>query len=144
MFHHRTATALVVVAATALVGGLAACSTPAAPAPKAPHVTASAPTYAAHPTYCAPMAVAQKLAPPDAQQVPTKKTPAGDKYAVLLTQVAKAAAADGRKDVAELLSMVAAAWTAPPPTQEQFDKVVALSQKATPVMVKDCGGPSVK
>jgi len=143
MFRTRSAKALVTIAAAALVGGLAACSTPAAPAVTATRTAAPAATYAAHPTYCAPLAAAQKLAPADSAQYPTKKTPAGDKYAGVLTRVAKAAAADGRKDVADLFDTVAAGFLQGTPTQAQFEKVIALSKTATPVMVKDCGAASV-
>jgi len=143
MFRTRSVKALVTIAAAgALVGGLAACATPAAPAVKAPRVTASAPTYAAHPTYCAPLAVAQKMEQP-VWATTAKKTPALDKSAGLLEQVAKAAAADGRKDVAELFSTVAAGFRQGLPTQAQSEKVIALSEKANPVMVKDCGAAAV-
>jgi len=144
MFRTRSVKALVTIAvAGALVGVSAACSSPTVPAPKAPRVTASVPATPAALTYCAPLAVAQKQAPADSSQAPTKKTPAGDKYAGLLQQVAKAAAADGRKDVAELFSAVAAGVLAGTPTQAQFEKITALSEKATPVMVKDCGPASI-
>jgi len=72
-----------------------------------------------------------------------KKTPALDKGAELFEQVAKAAAADGRKDVAELFNTVAASFRQGLPTQAQFESISALSEKATPVMVKDCGPASI-
>jgi len=140
MFRLRASRALTLAVATLTVAVLSAgCTAPAAPAPKAPHVTASVPTYAAHPTYCAPLA--EVIARPQGDFAAGKEPAAAEqaRYVALLKQVAKAAAVDGRKDVAALFTTLAASFLSPPPTTEQINQVIALSESALNTEDADCG-----
>jgi len=94
--------AVVVVLTIALNAGAAARVT--TPAPKAPRVTASVPTYAVHPTYCAPLAKLIALGPVN-YMVGTTLTGAQMQYADAAFDTARAARADGRKDVAAMFDL---------------------------------------
>jgi len=147
----RSAKALVTTAvasavAAAIVVGLAACSTPAArvtaPAPKAPRVTASVPATpnATRPTYCSPLAeLAARVNPEFTAGGGSTADQDQAQYVALLRQVAKSAAADGRKDVATLFTTLAASLLTPPPTTEQINQVAALSESALNTEDADCG-----
>lgn len=140
-----------VLTVSAVVGVLAGCSSSGTSSPAASDSSASSSassTASSTPTaspsalasahsYCAPLAAAYKVKPPTGQKT-TPETLAI--FGKALTPAAEAAAADGKADVAELLTLLAAMNSdARSVTAERagtaFDSVAKLS----PVVMKDCG-----
>ena len=146
MFRTRSVKALSTIAVvSAIVGLSAACSSPAArvpvPAPRATRTTAApVPTTPTRPAYCAPLAELAARTNPEFAVGGVRTTEQEQaRYVALLKQVAKAASADGRKDVAALFTTLAASLLSPPPTDAQINQVAALSESALSTEDADCG-----
>ncbi|MBE3074766.1 MAG: hypothetical protein IMZ75_07440 [Actinobacteria bacterium] len=87
-------------------------------------------------SYCAPLAAAYRVKPPTGKTTPKALA----KFGKLLTPAAKAAAADGKTDVATLLSTLAAMNSDPlSVTAKQANTAFAAIAKVAPVVLKDCG-----
>jgi hypothetical protein len=147
MFRSRRGKALAVVASIAavIVLHLAALDALAA-APQPVLARPVAAGYSARPSYCAPLVVARKLAPPLSSLSPWPTT-TGDNYAMLLQRVARAAAADGRKDVVVLFDTTANALLTGVYSEEEYARTSAqlraLAAIAHPTVIRDCGSQSV-
>jgi hypothetical protein len=88
-------------------------------------------------TYCAPLAAAYEVKPASG----TETTPEVlAEFGNLLTPAAEAAAADGKADVAELLTTLAAMnLDIGSVTAEQAMAVGATTIELAPVVMEDCG-----
>jgi hypothetical protein len=127
-----------------------ACSSPSSSPPAAPVTGAAAPSTsspvpapstsslapASALSYCASLAAAYRVKPPTGKT--TVKAQAT--FGKLLIPAAKAAAADGKADVAKLLNLLAAMNSDPlSVTAEQAGTAFADIAKVAPVVQKDCG-----
>lgn len=128
-------------AAAALVGSLTGCSSSDAPTASdsaSPASESSSPTQSeSKPSYCAPLAAAFEVKPPTGEATTSDVLA---KFGQLLTPAAAAASADGKTDVAELLTTLAAMNSDPSSvTADEAFEVGQTTLDLVPVVMADCG-----
>lgn len=139
-----------------LLAGVSACSgsttsSPTSPAPSttsatgspssssagAPTTTATTPATA--PTYCALLAKAYQIKPPTGVKLTAAQLADEVQFGKLLTPAAQAAAADGKPEVAKLLTLLSTMNSDPTSvTAAQAGEAFSQISKVSPTVMTDC------
>lgn len=140
--------ALLLVGISACSAGTTSSPTSSAPttaSPTSSPVTTSAPptataaTPSAVPTYCALLATAYQIKPPTGVKLTAAQLADEVKFGKLLIPASQAAAADGKPEVAKLLTLLATMNSDPTSvTAAQAGEAFSQISKVSPTVMADC------
>lgn len=130
---------LLLVGLSACGGATTSSQTAATPPASTATSSPSASSSVSGVTYCAPLAAAYKVKPPSGQALNAAQLADLVKFGKLLGPAADAAAADGKPEIAKLLTVLGAMNSDPHAvTAQQAGEAFKESSRLAPIIMADC------